>query len=143
MPPDHALRTVALIFLSYPKAELPEFTFLRNVGVTEAIHIFYFTTVTRGQAGVHLLRGRVRKAPLEDARRENSAAHLALPRPPGLRHGCHERARKRAVSGTEGGAPVSLLPYWSRSLLLLVRGGVSADLKDTVFPLLSCAVSPK
>jgi hypothetical protein len=42
MPPDDTLRmAAALIFLSYPKAGLPEFAFLGNVGVTEAIHMFY------------------------------------------------------------------------------------------------------
>lgn len=40
MPPDHTLGMAALIFLAYPKVGLPEFAFL-NVGVTEAIHIFY------------------------------------------------------------------------------------------------------
>lgn len=107
MPSDDTLGMAALIFLSFSKPGFPEFAFSHCRGHRVNPH-FLFVKVTRGT----MLPGRVRKAPLEDERLEKAALHLALPRPPGLRHRCHERARKRAVSGTEGGDPAGFHPYW-------------------------------
>lgn len=89
MPLDHTLKIAGLIFPSAPKVALPEFAFLSNFGVTEAILIFYFQSLLGDR-----FSSRVHKTPLEDSRLGNTVVHLALTRPPGLRHPSHEKAGK-------------------------------------------------